>query len=84
LQPFGWASFFSKEKIQGMGITTFDAPNNWIVYDHIDFNSISSVVIVPLQQPNYLLFPLARQPPVGQGLVIHEVSRTHKTTHHSL
>jgi len=26
---------------------------------------------------------LARQPPVGQGLIIHEVSRTHTTTHHS-
>ena len=29
-----------------------------------------------------LLF-LARQPPVGQGLLIHEVSRSHTTTHHS-
>jgi hypothetical protein len=27
-------------------------------------------------------FPLAQQPPVGQGL-IHEVSRSHTTTHHS-
>ena len=26
---------------------------------------------------------LARQPPVGQGLLIHEVSRSHTTTHHS-
>jgi hypothetical protein len=25
----------------------------------------------------------ARQPPVGQGLLIHEVSRSHTTTHHS-
>ena len=30
----------------------------------------------------YVCF-LARQPPVGQGLLIHEVSRSHKTTHHS-
>jgi len=29
-----------------------------------------------------LLF-LARQPPVGQGLLIHEVSRSHTMTHHS-
>ena len=29
------------------------------------------------------LFSLARQPPVGQGLLIHEVSRSHTTTHHS-
>jgi len=26
---------------------------------------------------------LARQPPVGQGLLIHEVSRLHTTTLHS-
>jgi hypothetical protein len=26
---------------------------------------------------------LARQPPVGQGLLIHEVSRSHSTRHHS-
>jgi len=26
---------------------------------------------------------LARQPPVGQSLLIHEVSRSHTTTHHS-
>ena len=26
---------------------------------------------------------LAQQPPVGQGLLIHEVSRSHTTTHHS-
>jgi len=25
---------------------------------------------------------LARQPPVAQGLLIHEVSRSHTTTHH--
>jgi hypothetical protein len=27
-------------------------------------------------------FILVRQPPVGQGLLIHEVSRSHTTTHH--
>jgi len=26
---------------------------------------------------------LAQQPPVGKGLLIHEVSRSHTTTHHS-
>jgi len=26
---------------------------------------------------------LARQPPIGQGLLIHEVSRSHTTTHYS-
>jgi len=39
-----------------MGFTTPEDPNNWIVYAHIDFNSISSVLIIPLQQPNYLLW----------------------------
>ena len=38
-----------------MGFTTPEAPSNWIVYELIDFNSISSVVIIPLQWPNYLL-----------------------------
>ena len=31
----------------------------------------------------YDLFVLAQQPPVGQGLLIHEVSRSHTTTQHS-
>ena len=31
----------------------------------------------------FLFFFLARQPPMGQGLLIHEVSRSHTTTHHS-
>jgi len=26
---------------------------------------------------------LAQQPPVGQGLLIHEFSRSHSTAHHS-
>ena len=30
----------------------------------------------------FVLF-LARQPPVGHDLLIHEVSRSHTTTHHS-
>ena len=34
------------------------------------------------QTIRYFLF-LARQPPVGKGLLIHEVSRLHTTTHHS-
>jgi len=35
-----------------------------------------------LRQILYIFF-LAQQPLVGQGLVIHEVSRSHTTTHHS-
>jgi hypothetical protein len=30
-----------------------------------------------------LLFLLAQQPPVGRGLLIHEASKSHTTTHHS-
>jgi hypothetical protein len=38
-----------------MGFTSPEAPNNQILYDRTDFNSISSVVTIPLQQPDYLL-----------------------------
>jgi len=31
----------------------------------------------------FLNIILVQQPPVGQGLLIHEASRSHKTTHHS-
>jgi len=31
----------------------------------------------------YLGVSLAQQPPVGQGLLIHEVSRSHTTTQYS-
>ena len=31
----------------------------------------------------FIFLFLAQQPPVGQGLLIHEVSRSHTTTHHS-
>jgi len=33
--------------------------------------------------PQFVCFFFARQPPVGQGLIIHEVSRSHTTTHHT-
>ena len=38
-----------------------------------------------LHQPNYrmIFFYLPRQPPEGQGLVIHEVSISHTQTHHT-
>ena len=37
----------------------------------------------PLGRLFVCLFVLARQPSVGHGLLIHEVSRPHTTTHHS-
>jgi len=30
----------------------------------------------------YTFFYLAQQPPLGQGVLIHEVSLSHTTTHH--
>ena len=33
--------------------------------------------------PAFFLFPFAQQPPVGQGHLIHKVSRSHTTTQHS-
>jgi len=33
--------------------------------------------------PHYPYYLLLDSPPVGQGLLIHEVSRSHTTTHHS-
>ena len=47
----------------------------------LDHNSptASSTYIIPL---NYYFY-LARQPPVGHGLLLYEVSRSHTTTHHS-
>jgi len=32
----------------------------------------------------FMIFYLAGQPPVGHGLLFHEVSSSHKTTHHNL
>jgi hypothetical protein len=45
--------------------------------------SLSSHVSLRLYSSFVCFFFLARQPPVGQGLFIHEVSRPHTTTHHS-
>jgi len=40
------------------------------------------ITILTTFEPVYCLF-LTRQPPVGQGLVIHQVSRSHTKTHHN-
>jgi len=34
-------------------------------------------------QINFFFLLLQQSPPVGQGLLIHEVSRSHTTMHHS-
>ena len=44
-------------------------------------NVYNRLIIAKVQYHIVCLF-LARQPPVGQGLLIHEVSRSH-TTHHN-
>ena len=41
-----------------------------------------SRMVIRLTVQLYIIF-LALQPPVGQGLLIHEVSRSHTTTHYS-
>jgi hypothetical protein len=46
------------------------------------FQSTGISVNISLYVDVSLLF-LAQQPPVGQVLLIHEVSRSHSTTHHS-
>jgi hypothetical protein len=38
---------------------------------------------VHIKDSLHIFLFLARQTTVGQGLLIHEVSRSHKTTHHS-
>ena len=52
------------------------------VHSHIE--TLKSVInfLVRMFIVRNCLF-LARQPPVGRGLLIHEVSRSHTTTRHS-
>jgi len=46
--------------------------------------SISAERVAPqLKYISLFLFIWCNSPPVGQGLLIHEVSRSHTTTHHS-
>jgi len=57
----------------------------------LQFSSLTFTVIQSFDTINCGLFRTtlnnfffwAQQPPVGQGLLIHEVSRSHTTTHHS-
>ena len=57
-------------------------------FDSETYSSENSEILQFLhpQFNNRILFVclfLAQQPPVGQGPLIHEVSRPHTTTHHS-
>ena len=46
--------------------------------------SVFNVMHIPCNRLTVQSFLfLARQPPVDQGLLVHEVSRSHTTTHHS-
>jgi len=47
-----------------------------------DIETFRNVNLLELIMSWFCLF-LARQPPVGQGLLIHGDSRSHTTTHHS-
>jgi len=46
------------------------------------YSSLYSKLLGDMQHCRVCLF-LARHPPVGHGLFVHEVSRSHTTTHHS-
>jgi len=46
------------------------------------YRDFSPSQLILINGVTFCLF-LARQPPVGYGLLIHEVSKSHTTTHHS-
>ena len=50
---------------------------------YIDLHQAQTPSLLILPFSAYLVFLLAQQPPVGQGLLIRKVSRSHSTTHHS-
>jgi len=60
---------------------------------HALIDPFTEVTAMPVKYPKLtgtiwstlacFLFFLVQQPPVGQGLLIHEVSRSHSTMHHS-
>jgi hypothetical protein len=57
-----------------------------INYDTLLVTSGRSVALgltQPLTEMRWFVCFLAQQPPVGQGLLIHEVLRSHTMTHHS-
>jgi len=45
-------------------------------------NGITIITAIEEKMVHFLIF-IVRQPPVGHGLLIHEVSRSHTTTYHS-
>ena len=51
------------------------------IFDIIRFDLMASDKAFFPSSCAYLFLLLAQQPPVGQGLLIHEVSRSHTTTH---
>jgi len=53
---------------------------SWRSNQHANYSSWTSRLLAP---PTPKFFNLALQPLVSQGLLIHEVSRSHSTTHHS-
>ena len=67
-----------------------DLITKWVYFNsfflkRLERRSCALANILGTNNHNHFLFPLlsAQQPPVGQGLLIHEVSRSHTTTHHS-
>jgi hypothetical protein len=52
--------------------------NMFVTRDDDDKNTIIIIIIIII-----INFPMAQQPPVGQGLLIIDASRLHSDTHHS-
>jgi hypothetical protein len=44
----------------------------------------NSIYCAHENSPLFYFYFFAQQPPVGQGLLTHEVSRSHTTTHHTV
>ena len=68
--------------VRNLGITaTILTKHSCIVISPLQMKYVVVVVVVVIVVIYF--FNLSQQPPVGQGLLIHEVSRSHTATHHS-
>ena len=84
LNPFiCWVHFFFKLfsccvcKIRTITFLRF------LIFLSISLSCIQTVNYMSAILKFYFIFYLAQQPPVGQGFLIHDVSRSHTTTRHS-
>ena len=78
-------SVYNKAKISSLQRMCFRAAATVCRFSNVTLVSrlvLHSQTKFSVQRGLICLF-FARQPPVGQGLLIHEVSRSHSTSHHS-